>query len=170
MLFPKIGDSLTEFTGAIWTQKGIAIVGTQAYSELKSSLAYYKDKDAYGPGAFLICAFRCPTAKFTSVTYSKLFEDVLIEGRSVRKQLYMLNNSQMWEIYRGWRRCYCQGYAATDSFNLYGPGYHNPMTQPENHFSFDIRLGYLLVMDRRITRLVGEGPEQFKLKVSKSLE
>lgn len=170
MLFSKVSDSMTEYTLCIWTPKGIAITGVKDFCQVKATVKHYTTPALYGEGAFLVCIFRCPTAKFTSSVYAKMFYDVKIPADGKRKSLYKLTYSQMWEVYRGWRRAYAQGYSATDSFNLAGPTHHNLMTNVGSHFTFDVRLGYLLVTDKRMHNLIGEGPDEFKLKVSRFVE
>ena len=171
MLFPKVSDSMTSFVAFMWTAKGIAIVDAKTDDQLKTLCTQYDNVETYGEKAFLICAFRCPTAKFTADVYRKLFEDVKCNDKPGRKGLYMLNKSQMLEAYRGWRRCFAQGYHCTEQFNLAsGERCYNPMISPSSHFSFDVRLGYLIYVDRRAQLLIGDGPDKFTLKAHRRME
>jgi hypothetical protein len=170
MLFSKQASSMSEYTAVIWTSHGVAIIGVKIFDQLKHAVSTYTSADKFGPGAFLMAIFRCPTAKFTSTTYAKLFDEYKQAEKGPKKFVYKLNRFQMWEVYRGWRRCCAQGYTCTDNFNFYGSSFYNPIIHAGAHFTFDARLGHLLHCDRRASEIIQQSAEPFILKRAKSVE
>jgi len=115
--------------------------------------------EKHGDG-HMICAFRDPSGVFSAEMFRRVWRDVEpIDGG------YEISRDFMLMVYRAWRKCFAQGYPASEFFNVgLGEGIYNPMIPPEKHYTFDIRLGYLIYMDRRCQLTIGKGDEVYSPK------
>ncbi len=105
----------------------------------------------YGDDAILLCAFKDLTGRLSSVYYYKKYETL---QRLNDQMAFSLTRDDLRELYRDWRVAFASGWCCSELFNLHY-GVYNPVI--EQHDTFDIRLGYLIITDRRVQALIGRG-------------
>jgi hypothetical protein len=119
---------------------------------VKRILAKYPPRSAW-----LVCMYYFPAGSCDLNWHTERFK-----GKGDNKTGYQLTLDDVRTLYANWRRCYSLKYTCTSGFALHTYDPTLRMLYPDNHLTFDIRLGYAIQMDHNVLRSIGEGTEIFK--------
>ncbi len=162
VLFSKATNNNVPIIAVVYTPNGIKIQSSLTLdavtSAVSTTLAKYPKDSAY-----VMCVYKFPTFDFNVAWYMENFFDKLNQSTG----LFSLSRDDMRKVYANWRRCYSMGYLCSDTFAVNHRQYNMHIIQPDQHITFDCRLGYAIQMDKISLRSIGLGPELFKAKLSR---